>query len=126
MIRPLLLVVLLMLGLAIGLLGAFEQAGRWVTAWPWGQIVIPWGMALMLLLLVLLIRGGAWLVRTRFGGWVVLAGWLACTIYLTTESPSGDLVLAGGTRQWVYVLAGVVLGSVAATFPVTESQPRLR
>jgi len=88
-------------------------------------LVIPWGMALMLLILLLLIRGGAWLVRTRFGGWAVLAGWLAGTVVMSTESPAGDLALAGGTRQWVYLLGGVVLGSVVATFPVTESRSRL-
>ncbi len=125
MTRALLLAALFLVGVAVGLLGAFVQAARWVTAWPWGQISIPWGMALMLLLLLLLIRGGAWLVRTRFGGWAVLAGWLAGTILMSTESPAGDLALAGGTRQWVYLLGGVVLGSVVATFPVTESQSRL-
>jgi hypothetical protein len=123
--RALLLAALFLVGVAVGLVGAFVQAARWVTAWPWGQLVIPWGMALMLLLLLLLIRGGAWLVRTRFGGWAVLAGWLAGTVVMSTESPAGDLALAGGTRQWVYLLGGVVLGSVVATFPVTESRSRL-
>ena len=125
MTRALLLAGLFLVGVAVGLLGAFVQAARWVTAWPWGQLVIPWGLVMVLILLLALIRGGAWLVRTRFGGWAVLAGWLAGTVVMSTESPAGDLALAGGTRQWVYLLGGVVLGSVVATFPVTESRSRL-
>ncbi len=126
MTRLLLLAAAFLVGLATGLLGAFVQANRLVTAWPWGQLVIPWGAALMLLLLLALIRGGAWLLRSRLGAWSVLTGWLVGTIVMLTQSPSGDLALAGGARQWAYLLGGVILGSAAATFPVLESQSHLR
>lgn len=125
MTRALLLAALFLIGVAVGLLGAFVQAARWVTAWPWGQLVIPWGLVMVLILLLALIRGGAWLVRSRFGAWALLVGWLMGTIVMSTQSRSGDLALAGGTRQWVYLLGGVILGSVAAAFPVTESRSRL-
>ncbi|MSO27288.1 MAG: hypothetical protein EXQ60_04390 [Candidatus Nanopelagicales bacterium] len=124
--RVLLLAALFVIGLVTGLLGAFVQANRWVTAWPWGQLVVPWGVALVLLLLLILIRGGAWLVHSRFGAWTLLAGWLVGTMVMSTQSPSGDLALSGGTRQWIYLLGGIVLGSAVATFPVIESQSRLR
>ncbi|GDX32957.1 hypothetical protein LBMAG15_18920 [Actinomycetes bacterium] len=126
MTRALLLAALFGIGLATGCLGAFVQANRWVTTWPWGQLVVPWGMVLVLLLLLLLIRGAAWLVRSRFGAWTLLAGWLVGTIVMSTRSPSGDLALAGGARQWVYLLGGIILGSAVAAFPVIESQSRLR
>ncbi|MDA3022102.1 MAG: DUF6113 family protein [Actinomycetota bacterium] len=126
MTRVLLLAALFVIGLATGLLGAFVQANRLVTTWPWGQLVVPWGVALVVLLLLILIRGGAWLVRSRLGAWAVLTGWLSGTILMSTQSPSGDLALAGGTQQWVYLLGGVILGSAAATFPVIESQSRFR
>ena len=126
MTRALLLAGLFLVGVAVGLLGAFVQAARWATAWPWGQLVIPWGLVMVLILLLVLIRGGAWLVRSRFGAWALLLGWLMGTIVMSTQSRSGDLALAGGARQWVYLLGGVILGSVAAAFPVTESQSRLR
>lgn len=125
MTRALLLAALFLIGVAVGLVGAFVQAARWVTAWPWGQLVIPWGLVMVLILLLALIRGGAWLVRSRFGAWALLVGWLMGTIVMSTQSRSGDLALAGGVRQWVYLLAGVILGSVAAAFPVTESRSRL-
>ena len=126
MTRLLLLAALFVIGLATGLLGAFVQASRLVTTWPWGQLVVPWGVALVALLLLVLIRGGAWLLRSRLGAWSVLTGWLLGTIVMSTPSPSGDLLLAGGTRQWVYLLGGVILGAAVATFPVIESQSRLR
>lgn len=125
MTRALLLAALFLIGVAVGLVGAFVQAARWVTAWPWGQLVIPWGLVMVLILLLALIRGGAWLVRSRFGAWALLVGWLMGTIVMSSQSRSGDLALAGGVRQWVYLLAGVILGSVAAAFPVTESRSRL-
>ena len=65
MTRLLLLAALFVIGLATGLLGAFVQASRLVTTWPWGQLVVPWGVALVVLLLLVLIRGGAWLLRSR-------------------------------------------------------------
>lgn len=126
MTRVLWLIALFVIGVSTGLLGAFVQAARWVTGWPWGQLVIPWGLVLVFLILLVLIRGGAYLVRSRLGAWTMLAGWLVGTIVMSTESPSGDLALSGGVRQWVYLLGGVILGSAVATFPVTESQSRLR
>ena len=95
MTRALLLAGLFLVGVAVGLLGAFVQAARWVTAWPWGQLVIPWGLVMVLILLLALIRGGAWLVRSRFGAWALLVGWLMGTIVMSTQSRSGDLALLG-------------------------------
>lgn len=125
MTRALLLAGLFLVGVVVGLLGAFVQAARWVTAWPWGQLVIPWGLVMVLILLLALIRGGAWLVRSRFGAWALLGGWLMGTIVMSTQSRSGDLALLGGPRQWVYLIGGVILGAAAATFAVTESRSRL-
>ena len=110
----------LFVGLVTGLVGGFLQASRTVTPGPWGVLIVPWGLVITIILLLVLIRGGAWLTTSRWGAGSVLVGWLIATIALSTESPSGDLALSGGTRQWVYLLAGVILGSAASTFPVTE------
>lgn len=106
------------LGLVIGLLGSFVQADRSIVPLPWGQAVLPWGMILAVVTLVLVIRGAAWLIASRAGGWAVFAGWLASTVVMSAESPSGDLALSGGGRQMTYLLGGVILGAAAATFPV--------
>jgi hypothetical protein len=112
---------LVLAGAVIGLLGAFVQAQRAVVELPWGTLAIPWGLALVWVALVAAIRGGAWALRSRWGSWAVLAGWLVATVLLSTESPSGDLALSGGARQMTYLLGGVILGSAAATLPVPRS-----
>ena len=106
-------------GLVVGVIGGFVQSQRFILDGPWGRSVVPWGVVLMLVALLLLIRGAVWLVHGQRGGWLFLAGWIIGTFVVATESPSGDLAISSGTRQWVYVLAGVVLGAAASTFPVS-------
>ena len=115
-VRLLWAVGLIALGLVIGVAGAFVQAHRIVL--PLGDLAIPWGIVVVWVALLAGVRAGAWALHSRGGAWGVLAGWLAATILLATESPSGDLALSGGTRQLVYLFGGVVLGSAAATLPV--------
>jgi hypothetical protein len=114
------------LGVVIGAAGAFVQAARWIVDTPWGTWSIPWGMVFVWAVLLMAIRAGTWALRTRWGSWSVLLGWLVATIALSTESPSGDLALSGGTRQLAYLLGGVILGSAAATFPLPASARRPR
>jgi hypothetical protein len=111
-------VVGLILGLLIGLLGAFVQAMRYVWDSPWGYVVIPWGTLLVLLVLVLTVRGSAWLAMTRWSAWAAFLGWLAMTIVLSSESPGGSVALSGGGRQLFYLIGGVVLATATATIPV--------
>ncbi len=109
-------------GLLVGLIGAFIQADRFVINVPWGLLVVPWGMVVVIVVLALVIRGGAWLVMSRWGAMTVFLGWILATIVMAGESPSGDLALSGGGRQWVYLLGGVVIGAAATTFPVLPQQ----
>ena len=117
---------LVVLGLAIGTVGAFVQAARWIVDTPWGIWSIPWGVVLVLITLLVAIRAGTWALRSRWGSWAVLLGWLAATIALSAESPSGDVALSGGSRQMTYLLGGVILGSAAATFPLPTAARRPR
>lgn len=105
-------------GLLVGLIGAFVQAERFIVSVPWGLLVLPWGMVLVIVALVMVIRGATWFVLSRWGGMALFLGWIIATIAMAGESPSGDLALSGGGRQWVYLLGGVVLGAAASTFPV--------
>ena len=93
----------LLAGLLVGLLGAFVQAMRYIWDSPWGYVVIPWGALLALLVLVLTVRGAAW---------------LAMTIVLSSESPGGSVALSGGGRQLFYLIGGVVIATATATIPV--------
>lgn len=115
---------LVVLGLVLGLAGAFVQAQRTVLDAPWGLVILPWGVVMAWVALLSAIRAGAWAMRSRRGSWAVLVGWLVATVAMSAESPSGDLALSGGTRQMVYLLGGVVIGSAAATLPLPAAERR--
>lgn len=115
---------LLVVGLVLGVAGAFLQAERWILDGPWGPVVVPWGVGIVWVVLVLAVRGGAWAIWSRWGGWSVALGWLVGTVAMSAESPSGDLALSGGGRQMTYLLGGVILASAAATLPVPQRSPR--
>ena len=111
---------LLLLGVVVGLAGAFVQAQRVVVDSPWGPVTVPWGVPVVWIALVLAVRGGVWAGRARWGGWVVAAGWLVATLLFSVDSPSGDIALSGGFRQTVYLLGGVILAAVAASVGLAE------
>ena len=115
---------LVLLGSVIGLAGAFVQAQRLLLDLPWGTTAVPWGVPLVWLALVVAVRGGVWAIRTRWGGWAVALGWLVVTVLLSAESPSGDVALSGGGRQFVYLLGGVILASAAASMALPRSAAR--
>ena len=118
--RAVSLVLVLGIGLALGIVGAFVQAARIIVTGPWGAVPIPWGMALVLIVLLLAIRGAAWWLRSRWGGWLLFLGWVVGTVLLSLESPSGDTAISAGGRQWAYLLIGVIVGAACATFPVID------
>lgn len=115
---------LLILGAVIGLAGAFVQAQRVLLDLPWGTTAVPWGVPLVWLALLAAVRGGVWAIRTRWGGWAVALGWLTVTVLLSAESPSGDVALSGGGRQFVYLLGGVILASAAASMALPRDARR--
>lgn len=117
---------LLLVGLLVGVVGAFIQAQRLILDTPWGPTTVPWGVPLMWLALVVLVRGGAWAIGSRWGAWAVAVGWLLATVAMSAESPSGDLALSGGGRQMTYLLGGVILASAAASMPLPRTLPRNR
>ena len=109
---------LLLLGVLVGVTGAFVQAQRALVDTPWGTASVPWGVAVVWLALVAAIRGGVWAVGTRWGGWAVMLGWLVATVAMSAESASGDVALSGGGRQLTYLIGGVILASAAASLPL--------
>jgi hypothetical protein len=104
-------------GLVIGLAGGFVQAHRFIWTFDGRYLVLPWGVVIVVVVLLVTIRGAAKLVHRRSAGWFVLAGWLVMTFFLATETPAGDIAVSSGVRQWGYVLGGAVLGSAIATLP---------
>lgn len=124
-VRWAVVLLLVLVGLAIGVAGAFVQAQRLVLDTPWGLTSLPWGVPVVWIALVAAIRGGVWGLGTRWGGWAVAAGWLVATVAASAESPSGDVALSGGGRQLAYLLGGVILASAAASLALPAgSAPR--
>mgnify|MGYP006278122745 CR=1 FL=1 len=114
------------MGLLVGVVGAFVQAERLVLERLASAPAIPWGAVLMVLALVVIVRGATWAMGTRWGGWLALAGWITASILLGGDSPSGDLAMVGPSeniRPIAYLLAGVVIGSAAATLPLPAPRP---
>lgn len=103
----------LLAGLVIGIAGAFLQGARVLL----GGATIPWGLVLALVALLVLVRAGIEVTRSRWGGWIVLLVWIATTVAFAAELPSGDLVISAGGRQMAYLLGGVIVGAAAATVP---------
>lgn len=103
-----------LVGVLVGIIGGFVQAQRFQL----GSIVIPWGAVLVMIVTVIVVRGGAWLAMSRWGGWATFLGWLGATILMSSELPDGSVALSGGGRQMFYLIAGVVLGAAMASLPV--------
>jgi len=111
----------LLVGLAIGTMGAFVQAHR--VVFPVGSLVvaIPWGALLVLLTLVLVTRVACWVVGSRLAGFLLFGGWAVSTLGFALESGSGDLAISGGARQWGYVIGGALLGAAAVWLPLPST-----
>jgi len=105
-------------GTLIGITGAFVQAQRFILSVGDITLSLPWGTVLTVVVLGIAIRGAAWAVNARWGAWLLFLAWLAATLFMATETASGDLALSSGSRQFGYLIAGVVLGAGVATFPL--------
>lgn len=106
----------LLVGAALGAVGAFLQGARLVA----GGVTWPWGLIVALVALIVLIRAAVDLTSSRWGGWVLLVAWIGVTVAFAAELPSGDLVISAGGRQMAYLLGGVIVGAAAATVPPVE------
>lgn len=115
--RVIAMVLATIVGFLVGLTGGFVQAHRSVWVFDGRYLVIPWGVIIVLVVLIVAIRGAATVTRLRSAGWLVVAGWLVATVLLALESPSGDIAVSSGLRQWGYLLGGVIVGSATATLP---------
>lgn len=116
--RILIVIALFAMGMAVGVSGAFMQAQRIIIVLFDRYVILPWGLLVMLALLIVLTRLATLAARSRWGAWLFLSGWLGATVLLAAESPSGDIAVSSGGRQLVYLFGGVIMCVAIATFPV--------
>ncbi|MFI6904179.1 DUF6113 family protein [Nonomuraea sp. NPDC050394] len=104
---------LLVLGLAMGLVGGFTHA------WHLGQIPIA------AVVWVLLLFGTCWgagrLMRSKLGAGLVAVGWLLVSMAFSLKWAAGDLVIAGDLAGYLYLYGGAV--AVVVAFLLAPSSP---
>jgi hypothetical protein len=101
-------------GLVVGVVGAFTQADRTYI----GSVLLPYGLVLTLTFVVCV---QVWFARhrnSRVAGVGVLTGWVVATIGLGFDTPTGDVALAGNLLVTTYLVAGsVVMATLAMLRP---------
>lgn len=105
---------LLVLGLFLGFIGAAIQTYQAAL----GSVQLPAGAVLVLVVVVLVARAGAWWQGSRLGAVAFSVGWVAATLVMGSETSAGDLLLTGGTRQLAYLIGGTTLLAAACGFPL--------
>lgn len=115
------LVALALLGVVLGLVGSVVASGR-ITI---GSVLVPWGVALMLVVLPVVVRGCIWQAGTRAAGMAIAGGWLLATAAVLTFAPGDDVLLPDLPRSWAYIVGGAVLMVVAIAWRLPEGLPEL-
>ncbi len=96
---------LLVLGALVGVAGALVQ-----PAW------FPGGLLLALAGEAGTVLGAARLTRSRSGGIAVAAGWMITVVLLTVSRPEGDFLFAAGSGSYLFLLGGIAVAVICATF----------
>ncbi len=108
----------LAIGLGMGLIGGFVQT--WLVTVSGHEV--PAGTLLVLATVVPMARAAAWWARSRSGALGFMIGWMGATLLLGITTPSGDVVLAGGSLQLAYLIAATALLAAASSFPLVDRQ----
>ncbi|GLX98941.1 MULTISPECIES: DUF6113 family protein [Herbidospora] len=101
--------VLFMLGLVVGVVGAFEH--EWYL---FGTL--PVGAVLAVLILFGLPYAMGRLMRTRMAAGVVAVGWVIPSMILAGPRPEGDLAIAATLGGYIYLYGGLVAVALAVVF----------
>ncbi|GHE29284.1 hypothetical protein GCM10017673_34700 [Streptosporangium violaceochromogenes] len=99
-------VVLVMLGLVMGVLGAFQHS------WYARPVPIPVAAPVCVPALFAVCRGAGWGMGTRSAALAPAAGWLAVTTIWLSDRPEGDVVIAGDLSGYIYLYGGLIAALV--------------
>jgi hypothetical protein len=96
---------LFVLGVAVAVAGALVQSG-------W----IPGGLLLALAGAAGLFLGGARAANSRAGAVAPGAGWVVTVVLLIASRPEGDFLFGPGIAPLVFLLGGISLAVICATY----------
>lgn len=101
-------------GLLLGVFSGLTSTARIMV----GTVAIPVGLVVTIAALVPIVRACAWAVQSQWGALLVGVGWLASTLALGTQWPSGDFLLGSDRKTMIYVSAATMLLTAASVFPL--------
>ncbi|MFE7902984.1 DUF6113 family protein [Streptomyces sp. NPDC057424] len=93
------------LGAVVGVAGALVQPG-------WS----PGGLLLALAGEAGAVLGATRVIRGRAGGVAAAAGWMLAVVLLTASRPEGDFLFAAGSGSYLFLLGGIAVAVICATF----------
>ncbi|WP_425829938.1 DUF6113 family protein [Streptomyces fractus] len=106
------LLVLFVLGVVVAAGGALVQGG-------W----FPGGLLLALVGAAGLFHGGARVTGGRAGAVAPAAGWVLTVILLTASRPEGDFLFGAGAGSYLFLLGGMAVAVMCATFWLPGQPP---
>lgn len=89
-----------------------------------GSVALPVGL-LVVVIIPVVARAGAWVMGTRLGAGCVAIGWALPTIAFVLAGPGGDVLLPDVTRTWVYLLGTTLLLVLAVAVPLPRGAREL-
>ncbi|MET8469670.1 DUF6113 family protein [Streptomyces sp. NPDC006422] len=110
--RTLALLGLFVLGAVVAVAGALVQGG-------W----FPGGLLLALVGAAGLFHGGARVAGGRAGAVAPAAGWVLAVILLTASRPEGDFLFGAGAGSYLFLLGGMAVAVMCATFWLPGQPP---
>lgn len=113
---------LLVLGVAVGVVGAFY------SGWKLGHgtLALPAGLLLGIVGCLALFLGGRQLVLSRLGAAVPGVAWLLAVIVLSAARPEGDVVLpANAITGYAYLFGGAIAAAFASSLPTLPDKRRI-
>lgn len=104
----------LIVGLVVGVLGSFQHLNAFVVTIAGAPVIVPWGLALALLLTILALWHVSALYRSTIVT-VVLAAVVSALAFAFAQPqlwPGEDLIVTGSLRSLVWLFAPMVLAAV--------------
>lgn len=116
----------LVVGLVVGVLGSFQHLNSFVMLIAGSPVILPWGLALALVLTILALWHVAALYRSTIVT-VVLAAVVSGLNFAFAQPqlwPGSDLVVTGSLRSLVWLFAPMVLAAVIVFLAPSRAKKR--